>query len=94
MQLLALEPWGQGRHAYKLIAWPNLKCLPCAPPPAQVKLLHPPGTEIYRNGNISMFEVRGCAAGCLEGSGQGLQEEVQPCVCCTFPTLPRPSRSS
>lgn len=27
-------------------------------PPAQVKLLHPPGTEIYRNGNISMFEVR------------------------------------
>ena len=24
----------------------------------KVKLLHPPGTEIYRNGNISMFEVR------------------------------------
>lgn len=23
----------------------------------KVKLLHPPGTEIYRNGNISMFEV-------------------------------------
>lgn len=21
--------------------------------------LHPPGTEIYRNGKISMFEVRG-----------------------------------
>lgn len=28
----------------------------------KVKLLHPPGTEIYRNGNISMFEVR--AVGC------------------------------
>ena len=26
----------------------------------QVKLLHPPGTEIYRNGNISMFEVQRC----------------------------------
>ncbi|KAL4423134.1 hypothetical protein ABPG77_004817, partial [Micractinium sp. CCAP 211/92] len=25
----------------------------------KVKLLHPPGTEIYRNGNISMFEVDG-----------------------------------
>lgn len=26
----------------------------------KVKLLHPPGTEIYRNGNISMFEVGWC----------------------------------
>ena len=31
----------------------------------KVKLLHPPGTEIYRNGNISMFEVR---------AGVGLKE--------------------
>ncbi len=23
----------------------------------KVRLQHPPGTEIYRNGNISMFEV-------------------------------------
>lgn len=27
-------------------------------------MLHPPGTEIYRNGKISMFEVRGGGVGC------------------------------
>ena len=25
----------------------------------KVRVQHPPGTEIYRNGNISMFEVDG-----------------------------------
>lgn len=25
---------------------------------AKVKLRHPPGDEIYRKGNVSMFEVR------------------------------------
>lgn len=31
------------------------------------RILHPPGAEIYRNGNISMFEVGGIR--CLGGQG-------------------------
>lgn len=35
----------------------------------KVKLLHPPGTEIYRNGNISMFEVGGGGGRAPGGGG-------------------------
>jgi hypothetical protein len=33
------------------------------------KLRHPPGDEIYRKDNISMFEVRGCII-CYKHTGQ------------------------